>query len=395
MFGRFRFYRIPPLLLAGLLQAMPLLRITDGTMIATSSGSAMIFRWGLAAAMLGAYDSVSGASTVITSAGTATGKVGVAFSYRITTGPDSANVFNAVPLPPGLSVNPPGKNGFIMGTPTQAGTWNVLLTASDNNRVDRTVTKTLVVTIASSDTAPTIVTQPQGQTVVVGSPLVLTVTASGTSPIAYQWKKDGLNLSGATNATFSVAKVAAPNAGGYSVVVTNSAGSITSSVATVTVVLQPTITAAPIDETITIGGQAAFSVSATGSTPLAYQWQFNGANITGATNVTLTLSNVQTNSAGSYAVRVSNAAGTVTSPAAHLTVTLPLPLTLFNLSLQGNEFRFRVQGSVGDSFILWASADLETWTPVLTNKISPIEFEFVDPNVSSDRTDFYRATLAR
>ena len=76
------------------------------------------------------------------------------------------------------------------------------------------------------------------------------------------------------------------------------------------------------------GGNAAFSVTATGTSPLSYQWRFNGASIGGATASSYTRSNVQTGDAGSYSVIVTNVAGTVTSSNAVLTVNVPSPATV-------------------------------------------------------------------
>jgi len=83
----------------------------------------------------------------------------------------------------------------------------------------------------------------------------------------------------------------------------------------------PTITTQPASTTTTVGNSATFTVAATaGSSAISYQWQFNGTAVSGATNATLTLSNVTTASAGSYTVVVSTSAGMVTSSAATLTV---------------------------------------------------------------------------
>jgi len=84
----------------------------------------------------------------------------------------------------------------------------------------------------------------------------------------------------------------------------------------------PVIIAQPTNQTIAVGGTANFSVTASGALPLSYQWIFSGTNISGATNTTLTLTNVQLNQAGNYAVLVTNVYGSVLSSNAALTVTL-------------------------------------------------------------------------
>ena len=86
----------------------------------------------------------------------------------------------------------------------------------------------------------------------------------------------------------------------------------------------PMLTVAPVNVTAGQGSNAVLFVTASGSKPLTYQWSFNGQNLTGATNSSLVLNNVQPANGGNYTVTVSNSAGTVTSPAASLTV-LPAP----------------------------------------------------------------------
>jgi uncharacterized repeat protein (TIGR01451 family) len=88
----------------------------------------------------------------------------------------------------------------------------------------------------------------------------------------------------------------------------------------------PIILMQPTDQTVFVGGSATFSVTAGGTPPLSYQWNFNGTNIVGATNTSLTLTNVQLNQAGNYAVLVTNASGSILSSNAVLTVNLPPPV---------------------------------------------------------------------
>jgi hypothetical protein len=98
---------------------------------------------------------------------------------------------------------------------------------------------------------------------------------------------------------------------------------VTSAGATLTVnsvTVAPTITTQPASQTVNAGANVSFTVVASGTAPLSYQWQKNGTSISDATSATLTLSSVTTDSAGSYTVRVSNTAGSVTSAAATLTV---------------------------------------------------------------------------
>jgi hypothetical protein len=84
----------------------------------------------------------------------------------------------------------------------------------------------------------------------------------------------------------------------------------------------PFITIQPTDQTVVAGGTASFGVTASGMSPLSYQWNFNGTNILGATNTTLILTNVQISQAGNYTVLVTNLYGSILSSNAMLTVTL-------------------------------------------------------------------------
>ena len=87
----------------------------------------------------------------------------------------------------------------------------------------------------------------------------------------------------------------------------------------------PGITVQPTNQTVVVGGTATFTVMAGGTPPLSYQWNFNGTNISGATNTLLTLTNVQSSQAGNYAVLVTNILGSVLSSNAVLTANSPPP----------------------------------------------------------------------
>jgi hypothetical protein len=175
-------------------------------------------------------------------------------------------------------------------------------------------------------TAPVITNQPQPRTAAEGDSTSFTVGAFGTAPLSYQWFfAPATPLGGRTTATLTLASVQANQSGGYFAVVTNIAGAATSAVASLTVTSAPprapAITAQPASLTVIEGQNAAFTVTATGTPPLAYQWFFNtNTALANATNATLNLLAVQTNQAGGYRVRITNAVGSVTSAVATLTV---------------------------------------------------------------------------
>ena len=89
----------------------------------------------------------------------------------------------------------------------------------------------LFAALGGSATAPQITAQPQSVTNVVGGTANFTVTATGTAPLSYQWRKEGVAIVNATNSAFSLQPLALSHAGSYTVVVSNSVNSITSAVA--------------------------------------------------------------------------------------------------------------------------------------------------------------------
>jgi hypothetical protein len=175
--------------------------------------------------------------------------------------------------------------------------------------------------------APTIVSQPASQTVVEGSSVVFEVTASGQA-LSYQWLRDGTPIPGATEPSYTLSAVTlAEDGAGFSVVVTNVAGSVTSQVATVQVQLAaPVITASPVGVTVDEGQPATFTVEAQGS-ELFYQWQRDGVDIPGATGPSYTVAAAAYADNGvNFRVVVSNGAGSVTSDSAALTVLAIAPV---------------------------------------------------------------------
>lgn len=167
---------------------------------------------------------------------------------------------------------------------------------------------------------PAITAQPQSVTVPYGDPVTFAVTAQGTPPLAYQWSKDGVRLTGRTLSTLVIAGAQAIDAGDYTVLVSGPGGSVGSQPATLKFTGPPVVILHPQSRTNNVGSTATFVAKATGSDPLAYQWFLNNNPISGATADTLTLPNVQLTSAGNYHVRVSNGQAQVLSATAVLTV---------------------------------------------------------------------------
>jgi hypothetical protein len=172
-------------------------------------------------------------------------------------------------------------------------------------------------------TVPVSASGPSNQTAVAGGNVVFSTVASGTPPYSYAWLKNGSAISSQTNSSLTLNNVITNDAATYSVIVRGALGTVTNS-ATLTVNLPVTVTAVPVNQTTVLGGNATFSVTATG-TGLSYQWLFNGSVIGISNNLTLT--NVTTGQAGVYTVIVNGAAGNPVTNSATLTVNVPVAVT--------------------------------------------------------------------
>jgi len=180
--------------------------------------------------------------------------------------------------------------------------------------------------------APQITRQPLSQTLVYGSPLTLSVTATGELPLSYQWQKNGTPIDGATGSQLTFTNVSAAIWGDYVVTVTNSFGSVTSDIATLILPVPPQITQQPYNHVETVSATAVLYVLATGTPPLFYQWYQGTNQLAGATNQELDLIYVTSADGGVYTVVVTNQAGSLTSRPASLRVN---PDSLRQLRLMG------------------------------------------------------------
>jgi hypothetical protein len=248
---------------------------------------------------------------------------------------------------------------LVNGDITSGSTTNVLTisNAQTNNSGSYTVIVTNVAGLAISSNAvltvassPVITMQPTptNQEVAVDSTVTFTVAAVGMAPLSYQWQVNGTNLvdgtdlvngditSGSTTNVLTISNAQTNNSGSYTVIVTNLAGSVTSSNALLTVTNVPAeIGTQPISQTVAVGSDVTFAVSATPIDvygPYSFQWVKDGTDLTdgptssgstisGSTNTSLTITDVQTNDAGSYQLLITNPGGLVTSSNAVLTVT--------------------------------------------------------------------------
>ncbi len=156
--------------------------------------------------------------------------------------------------------------------------------------------------------------QPLSQTATVGFTVQFQAQADSAMPRTNQWFFNATNLiSGATDVILQLTNVQSSQSGTYTLVVSNCFGSVTSSPAMLTVTEVPVIVNQSTNQRIWPGGTADFSVAATSTLPLAYQWFFGTNIIFQGTNSTLHLVNVQPSQAGTYVVVVTNVYGAATS----------------------------------------------------------------------------------
>lgn len=183
------------------------------------------------------------------------------------------------------------------------------------------------VSVTSTPVAPFITTQPMPLAVVTGSEAVFAVVASGTAALGYQWYHNGREITGENAPVLKLGPVSTRDAGLYSVKVSNNEGEVTSTAAELNVnsaapaTAAPTIVTQPAALTVTQGNTATFAIGVSGTGPFTYQWLLDGREIPEATAAAYTLQSATLNDVGSYSVRVGNAAGSVTSMPAKLTVT--------------------------------------------------------------------------
>jgi len=328
-----------------LLERTPVLRalITVETPLFTPIGS-LVRALVVPAAALGAVHTLVGASTQLVANTTLPAKatVGQPFAMSVAiTGlgvsfAQSWDVTNS--LPPGVipagSVISGGQfvinssNGTLAlsGTPTTSGTYTFTARGYQfTNRTGPVTTgSTSIVVVTAPNAAPVITRAPNSQTLTASSTLTLSVTYTGTPAPTFQWFKSGVAIPGANGPTLSVAGVTAADGGDYTVKVTNSLGSVTSSAAQVTINAAPSLpvfATAPVSQTAVAGSAVIFSVEVVGVPAPALQWLRDGSGINGANSATLILNNISVADAGIYSVTADNASGVVTSTAALLSVT--------------------------------------------------------------------------
>jgi hypothetical protein len=323
----------------------------------------------------------------------------------------------AVSSNPGLIPNPTvnytnaSTTGTLTFTPTVNGngTATITVTVNDGGASNNIISQTFTVTVNAVNNPPTLnaisnlsINENAGlQTVNLSG-----ITSGATNEIQ-TLKVAATSSNGALISTPSVRYTSPSTTGkltftpvanatgtGTITVTVNDGGAsnnIVTRTFTVTVVLKgttkPSLLSPLTNKVVVIGKAATFSIAATGTAPLKYQWKFNGANLALATNAALTFGSVTTNQAGTYSVAVSNAAGSTNSTAS-LTVCATVAATLTSAAHASGQFALTVSGVSGYQYVVQASTNMVSWVPLQTNTAP---FTFVDTNASQFGRRFYRS----
>jgi Secretion system C-terminal sorting domain/Divergent InlB B-repeat domain len=220
------------------------------------------------------------------------------------------------------------KNSINISNATSASYTTPILAASDNGSIyscyitncngsNNTLSNTATLSVTNNCTAVTIGTQPQSQPATVGSTATFSVISSGTAPFNYQWRKNSINISNGTSASYTTPILAASDNGSlYSCYITNCNGSnntlsntaalnVTNNCTAVTIGTQPQ------SQTVTVGNSATFSVISSGTAPFNYQWRKNSINISNGTSASYTTPILAASDNGSiYSCYITNCSDT-------------------------------------------------------------------------------------
>ncbi|MBI1853611.1 MAG: immunoglobulin domain-containing protein [Planctomycetes bacterium] len=204
----------------------------------------------------------------------------------------------------------------------------------------------------AANTVPVISTQPTNQTTCDGGSVTFTVVATNGT-LTYQWRKGGVDIGGATSASFTINPAGLGDAGNYDVVVSNGCGTTTSNTVTLTVGGSTQITTQPMGSTVFVGDPASFSVVGSGTPPITYQWRKGGVDIGGETNSTYTIPVTTLGDSGTYDVVVTSGCGAVTSDPAVLVVRTVPAITINEIRVDqtgtDNDEYFELTGPPGES----------------------------------------------
>ena len=283
--------------------------------------------------------------------------------------------------------------------PDDAGPFEVIV----SNTAGSVRSQAVQLTVEASQ--PPVITQPPSpQGVAQGANAIFSVSAEGTPPLNYQWRRDGSVLLesskyvGVNTATLTIVGAQAADQGLYAVTVANAVESVTSEGALLTVYpAPPVITQQPLSQTVSLGDPVSFEVVATATEPVNYQWfrdgtlLTDGGRFTGTTTARLQIAAVEAEDAGDYRVSVEDAGGSVISTAARLTIRPPGAPLFSQPTVQGGMVRFSVSGAAGQTCEIQHSGDLRQWQRLTEIQLGAMPVEVTDPLSQGPR--FYRAVV--
>jgi hypothetical protein len=215
---------------------------------------------------------------------------------------------------------------------------------------------------------PTITSQPQSLVVSAYENAAFSVTAASAQ--SYQWLLNGSSIPGATSSSLNIPFVTQSNLGTYAVSVSNPAGSVMSSNASLS--MYPYLESPFTGSVVTGGGNATLSVVVWGSGPLTYQWYDNGTAIADATGATLALTNIQASNAGLYSVVVSSPLGSVTN--------IPAQVIVDVIGLYPG---VTISGEVGYDYLIQSTTNLtdpSSWITITNVTLTEATQLWVDTN---------------
>jgi hypothetical protein len=283
----------------------------------------------------------------------------------------------------------PGKTASLLTVPdvhqAQVGNYQVIVSNAFGSVTSAPAALNLL---------PGINTQPTNITAATGSTVIFAVVAEGSTPLAYQWQKNGTNVSlNGNSSAYFIGNVQPGDAGAYNVVITNGFGSVNSATGILTVVQGPVISVQPSQVIVPTNSDATFTVTAVGAPPLTYQWRFNNSNLAGQTTTALLLHNVQPANAGSYAVVVTNPVGAVTSSPALLKL-IAGPLSITTPTAVSNKLNLLFLSQTGFTYVVEYKTNLSSpaWTLLLSTNGTgnPV---LIQDSTTNSSSRFYRVRV--
>jgi hypothetical protein len=236
---------------------------------------------------------------------------------------------------------------------------------------------------------PQIVNPPQSTNVLLNGSTTLSVAATGTTPLFYQWLLAGSSIPNATNSTLTITNFQDAKAGNYTVVVSNKIDVVTSAGAMVLLAATPQIQSITGSQTVVPGDTMNLLASVSANPFADLQWYFNNTSLQSKTSINLLLTNFSAANEGIYRLVASNFVGSVTSAPVQLSLALPLRLSSYGIS-NSTQFALHSIGLANTNVVVLTSSNLVNWTPLITNFSLSGFFDFNDPFSNGNSRRFYQ-----